>query len=75
MWIQIGIAVAMMIVSAIISYAMMPKPKRGQPPAAQTVTSPQLDAGTPMQVVFGKMRIRNPNTLAYGGDRTEEIKK
>lgn len=75
MWVQVAWAVATIIVSAAISYALAPKPKNPQPPAAQTITSPQLDAGTPTQVVFGRMRVRNPNTLDYGGDRTVEIKR
>lgn len=63
------------LVIAAISYALTPKPKAAAGQKAQDVTSPTLDAGAPLQVVFGRMRIKNPNTLAYGGDRTTEIKK
>lgn len=75
MWVQVAYFVAMVIVSAAISYALAPKPKKAAPPAAQSITSPQLDAGVPIQKPFGRMRIRNPNTIDYGGDRTEEIKR
>ncbi len=75
MWVQVAYFVAMVIVSAAISYALAPKPKKPAPPSAQTITSPQLDAGVPIQKPFGRMKLRNPNTIDYGGDRTEEIKR
>lgn len=70
-FVQIIIAVVM----AVIAYALQPKPKAPPGQKAQDITSPTTDAGLPMQVVFGRMRIRNPNTLGFGGDYTTEIKK
>jgi len=75
MWVQLGWAIVVALASSLISYALQRAPKAAAAPAAETVTSPSLDAGTPLQVVFGRKRIRNPNTLYYGGDRTTEIKK
>lgn len=67
--------VIMAIASALISYALQPKPKVAPGQKAQDITSPTTDAGTPIQVVFGRMTLKNPNTLGYGGDYTREIKK
>lgn len=72
MWL---IAIAVSLAFSLLSYALAPKQKAPAGPKAQDITSPTLDAGTPLQKVFGRMRVRNPNTLYYGGDRTEEIKK
>lgn len=63
------------IALSLLAYSLQPKPKAPKGPKAQDITSPTLDAGSPLQKVFGRMRARNPNTLYYGGDRTEEIKK
>jgi hypothetical protein len=75
MWLQVAYFVASLIVTTAISYALAPKPKKGQPPSAQSITSPTVDYGTPVQKPFGKLRLRNPNTVDSGGDRTQEIKK
>jgi hypothetical protein len=75
MWPVWVIQVIIAIVTAVVAYALTPKPKAPPGQKAQDVTSPTLDAGTPLQVVFGRIRVRNPNTLYYGGDRTTEIKK
>lgn len=75
MWPAWVIQVIIAIVMAVVAYALTPKPKTPPGQKAQDVTSPTTDAGTPIQVVFGRMRVRNPNVLAYGGDRTAEIKK
>lgn len=58
---QIFIAVAMMIISALL----MPKPK-----ASRAETSPgeepTASAGTPVPVLFGTLRIKDPNCLWFG---------
>lgn len=68
--------IIMAIASAFISYALTPKQKMQtntlQP---QTITTPTVTAGGPIQVVFGRVRIRNPNILWFGGQSTKEIKK
>lgn len=75
MWVAFMYQVIIAVVLAVIAYALTPKPKAPPGAKAQTVTSPTVDAGANLQVVFGRIRIRNPNTLFYGGDRTTEIKK
>ena len=69
--VQIIIAVVM----AIISYALSPKPKGQQGPKAQELQSPTVDAGRAIPVVFGRVRVRSPNLLWMGGQRSTEIKK
>lgn len=64
-----------MLLALVLSYALQPKPKAPPGQRAQDITSPTTDAGTPLQVVFGRLTLRNPNTLGYGGDYTKEIKK
>lgn len=75
MWPVWVVQIVIAIVMAAVAYALTPRPKQPAGAKAQDVTSPTLDAGTPLQVVFGRKRIRNPNTLYFGGDRTTEIKK
>lgn len=69
------VVIALTAAMAVISYLMAPRPKAPPGQKAQDITSPTTDAGIPIQVVFGRMKVRNPNTLGYGGDRTEDIKK
>lgn len=64
-----------LLVAMVLSYALQPKPKAPQGQRAQDITSPTTDAGTPLQVVFGRLTLRNPNTLGYGGDHTQDIRK
>lgn len=73
MWFVVQIVVAVAL--SYLAYALTPKPKAPSAPKAQDITSPTLDAGTPLQVPFGRIKLKNPNTLYYGGDRTTEIRK
>lgn len=66
--------IIIMIVSAGISYALMPKPKNNQQ-KAQTLETPTVDAGRSVPVVFGRVRIKSPNILYMGGRFTREIKR
>lgn len=75
MWPAWVVQLIIAIVVAVISYALTPKPKTPAGQKAQDITSPTTDAGSPIQVVFGRMKVRNPNVLGYGGDYTTEIKK
>lgn len=75
MWPVWVVQIIIAVVMAVVAYALTPKPKAPPGQKAQDITSPTTDAGTPIQVVFGRMRVRNPNTLGYGGDHTQEIKK
>ena len=59
--VQVLIAVAMMIVS----YMLMPKPKQTSQ-ETQPGEAPTASAGRPVPVIFGTMRVKDPNCLWYG---------
>lgn len=73
MWQQLIIAVIMMVAS----YYLTPKPKAQKVNALKPteVTTPTATAGAPIQVVFGTVWIKNPNTLWVGGQRSSAIWK
>lgn len=49
----------------VVSYLIMPKPKRAKPTISEG-EEPTAEAGKPVAVLFGKMRIKSPNCLWYG---------
>jgi len=62
MWIQLAI----MVVAAILAYALTPKP---QPPEAATlddVNIPTTEIGLPVGVIFGEVWIDDSHILWYG---------
>lgn len=62
MWVQLII----MVVAAVLSYALRPKPQR---PAAETledVDVPTIEVGKPVSVAFGEVWIDDSNILWYG---------
>lgn len=68
MWIQLAI----MIVSALIQYALTPRPKPPRPDSNLSI-APVKD-GQPIIVIFGDVNI-DPVTLWYGNPRNSEIKQ
>lgn len=56
----IGLAIS------IVAYLIMPKPKQPKPPEAKDLEGPVAEAGKPVPVVFGSMRVRGLNLLWYG---------
>lgn len=42
---------------------------------AQDLTTPTVDAGRSIPVVFGRVRVKSPNLLWMGGNRSKAIKK
>ncbi|WP_246149893.1 hypothetical protein [Arenimonas fontis] len=70
-WVQL----AVMIVSAIISYALAPKPPSPKPAALADFDAPTAEEGRPIPVVFGTVWIKGPNVLWYGDLRSVPIKK
>lgn len=60
--IQLFVAIAI----AVISYALMPKPKTAKPAAAQDLESPTTDAGRELPVVFGRVEVTGVNILWFG---------
>lgn len=70
MWVQIAIAVVMLI----ISYALQPKQQPPKPPAFEDIDFPQADEGTPQIVVFGDVWVPDWTVLAVGNYRTTPIR-
>lgn len=71
---DIWVAVALMIVSALISYSMMPKVQPRAPEAFEDIKFPQAEEGTPQCVIFGDCWSGDWTVLAVGNYRTQEIR-
>lgn len=70
LWVQ----VAIMVVAAVLSYALAPKPPQPPKPSLEDLSLPTAEEGRPIPVVFGTVWISGPNVLWYGDLRTEAIK-
>lgn len=57
-WVQLAI----MVISAVVAYAMRPKPQAPQPAERQ---SPEVEDGTSIREVFGTVWITNPTELLW----------
>jgi hypothetical protein len=62
MWIELVI----MIVAAIISYALTPKPTQPLADTLSDVQIPTVEIGKPVSVAFGEVWIDDANILWYG---------
>lgn len=71
MWVQLAIAVVMLIVSYAITLSMQPKPQK---PIAGTLDVPTAKAGDSIQVVFGTVLIKQSNVVDYGDAKVTPIK-
>lgn len=71
MWVNLAI----LVISAIISYALAPKPPKPKPPSLSDFDVPTADEGKPIAVVFGDVWLRSPNVVWYGDMRIEPIQK
>lgn len=70
MWVQLAIAVVMLIVSYAITMSMQPKPQK---PIAGSLDVPTAQAGKSIPVVFGTVLIKDANVVYYGDARTVPI--
>lgn len=68
MWAQL----VFVIVLAVISYALQPRPKMPVPAAATEMDNPTASAGTPLPVVFGTMTVKSANFLGYWAKEVHE---
>lgn len=68
-------ALALLVVSAIISYSMMPKVQPPKPAAFEDFNFPQADEGTPQCVIFGDCWSEDWTVIAVGNYRTSEIRR
>lgn len=69
------IYIVVAIVMSLVSAALTPRPKSAGQQSPQTIDVPTVDAGRSIPVVFGTVRVKSPNLLWMGGQRTTEIKK
>ena len=62
-----------LVVVAIVSYALTPKPKNADPAIIQDSDIPIAAEGTPIPVVFGEVWLKQPNVVWYGDLKTTPI--
>lgn len=60
--VQLAIGVGLMI----LGYMLMPKPKQQKPPSTEDLDDPTAEAGRPIPVIFGSMKVKSPNVIWYG---------
>lgn len=70
MWVQLVI----MIISAVVSYMMAPKPDQPKPAAIGDFTVPTAEESRVIPVVFGRVKVTGPNVVWYGDLLTVAIK-
>lgn len=58
------------LVLNIVAYLIMPKPKAPQPAETKDLEDPTAEAGRPLPVVFGSLRIKGLNIIWYGEKAT-----
>lgn len=69
MWAQLFI----LVISAIISYALAPKPPTPSPASLEDFDAPVAEEGRPIPVVFGTVTLTGANVLWYGDLSTSPI--
>ena len=69
------VQIVIVIVAAIVAYAMAPKPPIPKPAALEDFDVPTAEEGRPVTKVFGEVWITSPNNLWYGDLSSEPIKK
>ena len=65
--------IAIVIVAAIVAYALAPHASIPKPATLQDFDFPQADEGTPQIVVFGDVWITGWMVLTYGNLSTSKI--
>lgn len=63
------------IVAAIVSIALAPKPPQPPPPALDDIDAPTAEEGRAIPVIFGDVWLRGPNVIWYGDLKTTPIRK
>jgi hypothetical protein len=69
MWVQLFI----LVVAAILSYALTPKPQTPPPDTLSDVSVPTIEIGKPVSVAFGDVWIDDSNVLWYGDLSSQPI--
>lgn len=73
-WINFVVQIAIMIVSAVITAALAPKPKPPKPASLGDFDAPTAEEGRPIPVIFGTVWCKGPNVLWYGDLNSVAIK-
>lgn len=63
------------VVAALISSALAPKPPEPKPASLSDVDAPTAEEGRPIPVVFGTVLLRGANVVWYGDLAAEPIRK
>lgn len=61
------------IISALVSYALAPKPIQPKPSALEDFDIPTAEQGRDVPVIFGTVTVKDPNVVWYGNLRSEAI--
>ena len=64
-----------MVVSAIINYALSPKPPKPKPASIDDFDMPQAVQGAPFAMIFGEVEDKSPVVGWYGDLTSKPIKK
>lgn len=72
--INIWVQIAIMVVAAVLSYALAPKPIQPPKPTLEDFDFPTAEEGRAVPVVFGEVWISGPNILWYGDLETTPIR-
>jgi hypothetical protein len=70
MWAQ----VLWWVVTAVVSYALSPRPKSAPPPGVGQFEAPTAEEGREIPVLFGTREISGPNIVWYGDVKTVAIR-
>lgn len=63
------------VVAALISSALAPKPPEPKPASLSDVDAPTAEEGRPIPVVFGTVLLRGANVVWYGDLAADPIRK
>ena len=66
---------AILVVSALIQYALAPKPPKPKPAALEDFDIPQAVQGAPFAMIFGEVLDESPTVAWYGALTSKPIKK
>jgi hypothetical protein len=72
---ETAIRIIIMIAAYFIGQALAPKPQKPKPVALEDIEFPQVDEGTPQEVIFGDCWTESWQVLWYGNYRTTEIRR
>lgn len=64
-----------LVVAAVVSIALAPKPQQPKPPELSDVEAPTAEEGVAIRVIFGDCWVKGPNVVWYGDLRTTPIVK